>query len=130
MVVGEPSQELIETYKIHRDIYRATIDNCRPGARASDIYHFANNAFNDAGKEGKVALGGRLVAPVKTIDGPFRQSLPGEGNGGGIGAPHRLLALVGHGLDYGRRAPIAFSSDQYRRDDGCWVSIMAAVPIR
>jgi len=61
VVVGEPSRELIETYKIHRDIYRATIDHCRPGARASDVYHFANNAFNDAGIEGKVALAGHGV---------------------------------------------------------------------
>ncbi len=44
VVVGEPSQELRETYKVHRD-----------------IYHFANNAFNDAGIEGKVALAGHGV---------------------------------------------------------------------
>ena len=61
VVVGEPSSELIETYKINRDIYRATIDHCRPGVRASDIYHFANNAFGDAGIEGKVALAGHGV---------------------------------------------------------------------
>ena len=61
VVVGEPSAEMIETYKVNRDIYRATIDACRPGARASDIYHFANNAFNDAGIEGKVALAGHGV---------------------------------------------------------------------
>ena len=61
VVVGEPTNELIETYKINRDIYRATIDHCRPGVRASDIYHFANNAFNDAGIDGKVALAGHGV---------------------------------------------------------------------
>jgi len=61
VVIGEPSQELIDTYKIHRDIYRATIDACRPGARASDIYHFANNAFNDAGIEGKINIAGHGV---------------------------------------------------------------------
>ena len=61
VVVGEPSKELVDTYKIHRDIYRATINNCRPGARASDIYHFASNAFNDAGIEGKINIAGHGV---------------------------------------------------------------------
>ena len=61
VVVGDPSRKLQETYKVHRDIYRATIEHCRPGARASDIYHFANNAFNDAGIEGKVSLAGHGV---------------------------------------------------------------------
>lgn len=61
VVVGEPSRELVGTYNIHRDIYRATIDNCRPGTRASDIYHFASKAFNDAGIEGKINIAGHGV---------------------------------------------------------------------
>ncbi len=61
VVIGEPSRQLVDTYEIHRDIYRATIDHCRPGARASDIYHFANNAFNDAGIEGKINIAGHGV---------------------------------------------------------------------
>ena len=61
VVVGEPSRELVNTYRIHRDIYRATIENCRPGAMASDIYHFASNAFNDAGIEGKINIAGHGV---------------------------------------------------------------------
>ena len=61
VVVGEPNRELVGTYNIHRDIYRATIDNCRPGTRASDIYHFASKAFNDAGIEGKINIAGHGV---------------------------------------------------------------------
>ena len=61
VVIGEPSQELIGTYRIHRDIYRATIDNCRPGAVASDIYNFASNAFIDAGIQGKINIAGHGV---------------------------------------------------------------------
>ena len=61
VVVGEPSRELVNTYRIHRDIYRATIENCRPGVMASDIYHFASNAFNDAGIEGKINIAGHGV---------------------------------------------------------------------
>ena len=61
VVVGEPSRELIDTYKIHRDIYRATIDNCRKGTKASDIYHFASQAFIDAGIDGKINIAGHGV---------------------------------------------------------------------
>ena len=61
VVIGEPSRELIETYKIHRDIYRATIDKCRPGVRASDVYDFASKAFKGAGIEGKINIAGHGV---------------------------------------------------------------------
>ena len=61
VVVGEPSYELIETYKIHRDIYRATINYCRPGTRASDIYNYASKAFIEAGIEGKINIAGHGV---------------------------------------------------------------------
>ena len=61
VVIGEPSRELVDTYEIHRDIYRATINNCRPGVRASDIYYFASNAFKDAGIEGKINIAGHGV---------------------------------------------------------------------
>ena len=47
--VGTPSDEQKRLYQVTRDIYRATIDRCVPGARTSDIYHFANDSFHEAG---------------------------------------------------------------------------------
>ena len=61
VVVGPPTAEQIETYRVTRDIYRATIDRCRPGAKASDIYHFANDSFHRAGFQGNVSLAGHGV---------------------------------------------------------------------
>ena len=59
--VGPPSDEQKRTYRVVRDIYRATIDRCLPGARTADIYHFANDAFHEAGFPGNVALAGHGV---------------------------------------------------------------------
>ena len=61
VVVGRPTEQQEETYRITRDIYRATIDQCRPGARAADIYHFANDSFHEAGFQGNVSLAGHGV---------------------------------------------------------------------
>lgn len=44
-IFGEPSAEQIRAYNSIRDIYRATIDQCRAGARVADIYDFATSAF-------------------------------------------------------------------------------------
>ena len=59
--VGAPSDEQKRTYRTVRDIYRATIDRCRPGAGAADIYHFANDSFHKAGFRGNVSLAGHGV---------------------------------------------------------------------
>ena len=59
--VGNPSQEQLEMYQATRDIYRATIERCVPGASTSDIYHFANDPFHAAGFQGNVALAGHGV---------------------------------------------------------------------
>ena len=61
VVVGQPTDEQKNTYRAMRDIYRATIDRCRPGAKASDIYHFANDSFHQAGFQGNVSLAGHGV---------------------------------------------------------------------
>ena len=61
VVVGPPTDEQKNTYRVTRDIYRATIDRCRPGAKASDIYHFANDSFHQAGFQGNVSLAGHGV---------------------------------------------------------------------
>ena len=49
LIFGTPSQKLRDEYRSIRDIYRATIDRCRPGARVGDIYDFAVQAFTDDG---------------------------------------------------------------------------------
>ena len=59
--IGTPSDEQKEIYRVTRDIYRATIDRCRPGARTADLYHFANDSFHEAGFQGNVALAGHGV---------------------------------------------------------------------
>lgn len=61
VVVGQPTEEQKKTYRLTKDIYRATIDQCRPGAKASDIYHFANDRFHEAGFRGNVSLAGHGV---------------------------------------------------------------------
>ena len=61
VVVGQPTDDQKNTYRVTRDIYRATIDRCRPGAKASDIYHFANDSFHRAGFQGNVSLAGHGV---------------------------------------------------------------------
>ena len=59
--VGSPSTEQKKLYEVTRDIYRATIERCVPGARTADIYNFANDAFHEAGFLGNVALAGHGV---------------------------------------------------------------------
>ena len=59
--VGKPSDEQRKVYQVVLDIYRATIEQCIPGARTSDIYHFANDRFHDAGFQGNVSLAGHGV---------------------------------------------------------------------
>ena len=61
VVVGQPTDDQKNTYRVTRDIYRATIDRCRPGTKASDIYHFANDSFHQAGFQGNVSLAGHGV---------------------------------------------------------------------
>ncbi len=59
--VGTPSDEQKKLYQTTLDIYRATIERCVPGAKTSDIYHFANDRFHEAGFQGNVALAGHGV---------------------------------------------------------------------
>ncbi len=59
--VGNPSDEHKKVYRITRDIYRATIERCIPGAKTSDIYHFANDGFHKTGFQGNVSLAGHGV---------------------------------------------------------------------
>ena len=61
VIIGEPSGELVRRYETVRDIYRATIAEARPGVRACDVHRFAQDAFAQAGLDGRVAIAGHSV---------------------------------------------------------------------
>ena len=63
IVVGEPSAEQRRTYHAIRDIYRATIDRCRAGARAGDVYQLAVDAYRERGYDDRIDLVGHGVGP-------------------------------------------------------------------
>ena len=123
--VGTPSEEQKRAYRVTRDIYRATIDRCRPGAKTADIYHFANDSFHEAGFQGNVSLAGHGVGAWWHQQEPYMVPSSArvleEGDGGGAGAAHRLLAPAGHGAGNRRRAEAAVASDEHGRDAGGWL---------
>ena len=61
VVIGEPSGDLVRSYETVRDIYRATVAEARPGVRACDVHRFAQDAFAEAGLDGRVAIAGHSV---------------------------------------------------------------------
>ena len=61
VVIGEPSSGLVRRYEVVRDIYRATIAEARPGVRACDVHRFAQDAFTEAGIDGRVSIAGHSV---------------------------------------------------------------------
>lgn len=54
VVIGKPSAEQQRTYTTIRDIYRRTIDRCRPGVLASALFRFVVEEFAKHGWEYKV----------------------------------------------------------------------------
>lgn len=63
VVVGEPSAEQRRTYQTMHDIYLATIDQCRVGARAGDVFQFAVDAFREQGYDERINLVGHGIGP-------------------------------------------------------------------
>lgn len=61
VVLGRPSDEQRRTYATVRDVYRSTIEQCRPGARAEDIYRFAAEAFAGKGFADRLTIAGHGV---------------------------------------------------------------------
>ena len=61
VVLGPPTEDQKRIYQSVRDIYRMTIDQCRAGAKGSDIYYFAAAKFREHGHEGRVSLAGHSV---------------------------------------------------------------------
>lgn len=60
-ILGKPTPEQQREYDLTRDIYRSTIDRCRPGARAGDIYEFVVKEFARHGWPYTTALVGHGV---------------------------------------------------------------------
>jgi Xaa-Pro aminopeptidase len=54
VVIGQPSAEQRKTYTIIRDIYRRTIDRCRPGVLTSQLFAFVVEEFARHGWEYKI----------------------------------------------------------------------------
>ena len=50
-----------QEYRTYRDVYLRTIEQCRPGARASDIFEFVVDAFHRQGWEYTQVLVGHSV---------------------------------------------------------------------
>ena len=61
VVVGKPSAEQKDTYRIILDIYRKTIERCQVGAKAGAIHRFAADSFREHGIPGRLALAGHSV---------------------------------------------------------------------
>ncbi len=61
VVLGAPSDEQKRTYQKVLDIYWGTIEQARPGVKASDVYRYASDAFKREGFAGRVALAGHGV---------------------------------------------------------------------
>ena len=62
-VVGTLSAEQRRQYTVVRDIYRRTIDQCRPGVRAGKIYEFVVAAYREQGWLYTGPLVGHSVGP-------------------------------------------------------------------
>lgn len=60
-VLGKPTDEQIHEYANVRDIYRAMMDRCVPGASAADLYRFVRERFEAIGRPYKSILAGHSV---------------------------------------------------------------------
>jgi|tagenome__1003787_1003787.scaffolds.fasta_scaffold20760812_2 Xaa-Pro aminopeptidase len=60
-VIGAPSDEQLRQYRVVHDIYRASIDQCRVGNTAGQLYGFVVDRFAQAGMEYKSMLAGHSV---------------------------------------------------------------------
>jgi Xaa-Pro aminopeptidase len=62
-VVGQPNEEQLKQYRTVRDIYCASVDQCRAGNTAGGLYDFVVDCFAKAGIEYKSMLAGHSVGP-------------------------------------------------------------------
>jgi Xaa-Pro aminopeptidase len=71
VVLGKPSAEQQRIYRLMRDIYRLTIEQCRPGVKASAVHAYAAGKFRDHGYHDRVSLVGHSVGPWWHQQGPY-----------------------------------------------------------
>lgn len=71
VVLGTPSGDQMRTYKAVRDIYRASIEQCKPGISAMAVHQFAVDQFKKAGFKNKVNITGHGVGPWWHQQRPF-----------------------------------------------------------
>ncbi|MFI5015418.1 MAG: M24 family metallopeptidase [Hyphomicrobiales bacterium] len=76
-VIGKPSGEQERQYRVIRDLYRAALDQCRPGRTAGEVYRFVVESFQAAGFTYRSMLAGHSVGawwhqqePVISRDNP------------------------------------------------------------
>jgi Xaa-Pro aminopeptidase len=62
-VLGKPTPEQRRLYAVNRDVYRMTIDRCRPGMRVGDLYEFVRAKYQDSGFTFRGSLIGHSVGP-------------------------------------------------------------------
>jgi Xaa-Pro aminopeptidase len=63
VIVGAPSTAQRDEYRDYRDMYRASIDRCRAGAKSGDLYDLVMKDFQKHGWEFKSSLIGHGVGP-------------------------------------------------------------------
>jgi Xaa-Pro aminopeptidase len=69
-VIGKPTDEQLRTYKIRSGIYRSTVEQCRVGARAGDIYQYAADAIAKYNAK-PIPLVGHSVGPWMHQQEPY-----------------------------------------------------------
>lgn len=102
-IVGQPTTEQARTYEKLRSIHFATIDACRPGMTAHDLYHFCEGAFEREGLK-------------------MHMSLIGHGVGCDLGHdPHIGDITIMSGVDTPLLPGMVFTVEPiYDTDDGRW----------
>jgi Xaa-Pro aminopeptidase len=71
VVLGEPTREQRQTYRNMREVYLASIEQCRVGAVAKDIVAFAENGFQRHGYHGMSWYVGHSVGPWMHQQAPY-----------------------------------------------------------
>ena len=62
-ILGQPSGEQMRGYELTLEIHRATIDRCRAGVTAGEIYEFAKGEFKKKGIDYTASLVGHGMGP-------------------------------------------------------------------
>jgi Xaa-Pro aminopeptidase len=62
-ILGEPTTEQLRGYELTRDVHRRTIELCRPGVTAGEIYAFVVHEFHNNGIDYTASLVGHGMGP-------------------------------------------------------------------